>query len=101
MENFTLKGGSATDFRPVFAYVDKLRAEGAFTALRGLLYFTDGMGIYPKKRPPYDTAFLLLEEPPLSMQPPPWCIRLRLDAQTVHRAQAEDWDEEAEELPEL
>ena len=68
MENFQLAGGSATDFRPVFAYVAQLQAQGEFTNLRGLVYFTDGMGIYPKKRPPYDTAFVLLEEPPLSVQ---------------------------------
>ncbi len=63
MDNFQLCGGSATDFRPVFAYVEQLPAQGAFTRLRGLVYFTDGMGIYPKKRPPYDTAFVMMEEP--------------------------------------
>ena len=51
MEDFSLIGGSATDFRPVFDYVERLRAEGAFTSLRGLVYFTDGMGIYPQKTP--------------------------------------------------
>ena len=34
MDDFTLNGGSATDFRPVFEYVDRLRREGAFTSLR-------------------------------------------------------------------
>lgn len=104
MADFTLKGGSATDFRPVFSYVDKLRAEGAFTALRGLIYFTDGMGIYPQKRPPYDTAFVLLEEPPMSMKMPPWAIRLLLDLPTLEKTKAalgDDWEEELEELPEL
>ena len=104
MADFTLKGGSATDFRPVFSYVDRLRAEGAFTALRGLIYFTDGMGIYPKKRPSYDVAFVLLEEPPLSMKMPPWCIRLLLDLPTLEKTKAalgDDWYEELEELPEL
>ena len=41
---------------PVFEHVDRLNAEGAFRHLRGLLYFTDGLGIYPKKRPKYDAA---------------------------------------------
>ena len=50
MEHFELIGQSATDFRPVFEHVDRLNAEGAFRHLRGLLYFTDGLGIYPKKR---------------------------------------------------
>ena len=106
MENFRLAGGSATDFRPVFAYVAQLQAQGEFTNLRGLVYFTDGMGIYPKKRPPYDTAFVLLEEPPLSVQMPPWAIRLVLTAPALEKARQEtqaawtddiDWDE----LPQL
>lgn len=106
MENFRLAGGSATDFRPVFAYVAQLQAQGEFTNLRGLVYFTDGMGIYPKKRPPYETAFVLLEEPPLSVQMPPWAIRLVLTEPALEKARQEtqaawtdeiDWDE----LPQL
>ena len=78
MEHFQLIGGSATDFRPVFQYVEALQKSGAFTSLRGLLYFTDGMGIYPSRRPGYETAFILPEEPPLRMEMPPWIIRLPL-----------------------
>lgn len=89
MDDFTLSGGSATDFRPVFEHVARLRAEGAFTALRGLVYFTDGMGIYPKKRPPYETAFVLLEEPPLSVRMPPWAVRLVLSESGLEKAAAE------------
>ena len=106
MEHFELCGGSATDFRPVFEHVAELQKEGAFTSLRGLIYFTDGMGIYPRKRPPYDVAFVLLEEPPLSVKMPPWAIRLVLDLPGLERAKQEaaeeypdmiDWDE----LPQL
>ena len=89
MEHFQLSGGSATDFRPVFAYVEKLRKEGAFRALRGLVYFTDGMGIYPKRRPAWETAFVLLEEPPLSVEMPPWAIRLVLSLPDLQRAARE------------
>ncbi len=32
-----------------------------FTKLKGLLYFTDGYGRYPLKKPPYDTAFVFLK----------------------------------------
>ena len=104
MEHFDLQGGSATDFRPVFEYVERLRAEGAFTSLRGLIYFTDGMGIYPGKRPPYDVAFVLLEEPPISMKMPPWAIRLVLDAPALEKACREtdlSLDTDINELPEL
>ena len=106
MEHFELCGGSATDFRPVFEHVARLQKEGAFTSLRGLVYFTDGMGVYPKKRPPYETAFVLLEEPPMSVKIPPWAIRLVLDLPGLEKAKQEaaeeypdmiDWDE----LPQL
>ena len=102
MEHFQLTGGSATDFRPVFEHVAKLQEAGAFTSLRGLLYFTDGMGIYPEKRTPYETAFILLGEPPLSVKTPPWAIRLVLEAPDLDRA-AEELPEELDldELPEL
>ena len=106
MDHFQLVGGSATDFRPVFEHVARLQKEGAFTSLRGLVYFTDGMGVYPKKRPPYETAFVLLEEPPMSVKIPPWAIRLVLDLPGLEKAKQEaaeeypdmiDWDE----LPQL
>jgi predicted metal-dependent peptidase len=102
METFQLTGGSATDFRPVFRHVAKLQEAGAFTSLRGLVYFTDGMGIYPEKRTPYETAFILLGEPPLTVKTPPWAIRLVLEAPDLDRA-AEELPEELDlsELPEL
>ncbi len=102
MERFRLTGGSATDFRPVFEHVAKLREAGTFTSLRGLIYFTDGMGIYPEKRTPYETAFILLGEPPLSVKIPPWAICLVLEAPDLDRA-VEQLPEEMDlsELPEL
>ena len=103
MENFELKGGSATDFCPVFEHVALLQKQGAFTNLRGLIYFTDGMGFYPKRRPPYDAAFVLLEEPPMSVHMPPWAIRLVLTIPGLERAakEAAEWEEEKDTMPEL
>ena len=104
MEEFDLVGGSATDFRPVFNRVAQLQKEGAFSNLRGLIYFTDGMGIYPQKRPGWDTAFVLLEEPPIAMKIPPWAIRLVLDTPALERAVKEldlSLDTDLEELPQL
>ena len=104
MESFELLGGSATDFRPVFRRVAELQASGAFTGLRGLLYFTDGMGIYPQKRPPYDTAFVLMEEPPSMFKLPPWAIRLVLGEDALERTAKEldlSLDTDLEELPQL
>ncbi len=79
MEHFELIGQSATDFRPVFAHVQKLLDEGAFRHLRGLLYFTDGLGVYPAKRPPYDAVFVMLAGQGSPERVPPWGIRLLLD----------------------
>lgn len=78
IDRFTIAGGGGTDFRPAFAYVEQLRQQGEFKQLGGLLYFTDGKGIYPKKRPDYKTAFLFLEDYDESAVPP-WAMRLQLE----------------------
>lgn len=105
MEDFRLVGGSATDFRPVFEHVAKLQAQGAFTQLRGLIYFTDGMGAYPKKRPPYEAAFVMLKEPPMAVNVPPWAIKLVLTEDELHQAAVgegwEDYEADLAEMPEL
>ena len=77
LHNFELIGGGGTDFRPAFSYINKLLENGEFQNLKGVLYFTDGKGIYPAKRPPYETAFLFLgeEEHPVV---PAWAMKLIL-----------------------
>ena len=79
MADFAVKGLGGTDFRPVFEYVDDLLRQGAFTRLRGLIYFTDGIGTYPARKPDYETAFAFLRgeaEPPAV---PPWAMRVVLE----------------------
>ena len=61
MKNGKLKGFGSTDFRPVFEYVDELLAKGEFENLKGLIYFTDGYGVYPSRMPGYDTIFAFLD----------------------------------------
>lgn len=78
LEQFELFGGGGTDFRPAFSYVNELLQKGECENLNGLLYFTDGKGIYPKERPAYRTAFLFLEEYDRSAVPP-WAMQLRLE----------------------
>ena len=77
LHNFELIGGGGTDFRPAFSYINKLLENGEFQNLKGVLYFTDGKGIDPAKRPPYETAFLFLgeEEHP---DVPAWAMKLIL-----------------------
>lgn len=79
MNHFELRGGGGTDFQPAFEYVNQLCAEKKFSNLRGLLYFTDGMGTYPARRPAYDTAFLFLGEKFDDANVPPWAMKVVLD----------------------
>ena len=74
-----LTGFGSTDFRPVFAYVDELIKAGEFENLKGLLYFTDGYGVYPKAMPPYDVMFVFLDNGDTGPEVPPWAIKVLLD----------------------
>jgi predicted metal-dependent peptidase len=76
LDEFQVIGFGGTDFRPAFAYVDKLVNEKVFKKLKGLLYFTDGYGTYPASRPSYQTAFVFFEENYYDRQVPPWAIKL-------------------------
>lgn len=82
--DFAIQGGGGTDFRPAFAYVNQLMAEGEFENLCGLLYFTDGKGIYPEKKPVYQTAFLFMEDYE-EEKVPAWAIRMRLEREEFDR----------------
>ena len=53
LKNMKLCGFGGTDFRPVFNAVNDLIEEKEFTNLKGLIYFTDGYGVFPKNMPPY------------------------------------------------
>lgn len=78
-----LNGFGATDFRPVFSYVEKLRAEGEFDNLKGLIYFTDGYGIYPERMPDYDVIFAFLDEDENRAPVPPWSMKVILESEEL------------------
>jgi predicted metal-dependent peptidase len=83
VRNMKIRGAGGTDFRPVFEYVNKLIKEKEFTNLKGLIYFTDGYGVFPKCMPDYKTAFVFVRgevDPP---DTPPWAIRLILDKEDL------------------
>lgn len=75
---FEIKGGGNTDFRPPFKYIDSLIEDGKIKNPGGVLYFTDGEGVYPKKRPGYRTAFIFMQDFD-ETQVPPWAMRIRVD----------------------
>ena len=78
-----LTGFGSTDFRPVFAYVENLQEKQEFDNLKGLLYFTDGYGIYPERMPDYDVAFVFLQEDENAPKTPPWAIKIVLDEEEL------------------
>ncbi|MCR5203363.1 MAG: VWA-like domain-containing protein, partial [Lachnospiraceae bacterium] len=83
LENMTLKGFGGTDFRPVFHYVDELVKNKEFTNLKGLIYFTDGYGVFPKRQPDYNTAFVFVEDEYGIPEVPVWAIKLVLQSDEV------------------
>ena len=86
ISTMSIRGLGGTDFRPVFDLVDSLIEDGEFTDLRGLLYFTDGRGTYPARRPGYETAFVFLDNEYNQPEVPPWAIRLVLQDEDIYRS---------------
>ena len=83
MEHFTVRGFGGTDFRPAFVRVQELLQRGCFTRLRGLIYFTDGYGTFPVKKPPYETAFVFMKNDYRDVDVPPWAIKLIIDPEEL------------------
>ena len=79
-DQFRVQGGYGTDFRPVFSYVEELRKRGELRDLKGLMYFTDGFGTYPKKPTDYDTVFVFYGDGDKEEEKvPDWALKLYLD----------------------
>ncbi len=60
--NLEIKGLGGTDFRPVFEMMEQKLEEDEVDAWEALVYFTDGQGEFPREAPPWDTAFVFLDE---------------------------------------
>lgn len=83
IRNLEFKGFGGTDFRPVFEYVNTMIDAGEFDDLKGLIYFTDGNGTYPKRRPPYETAFIFVDDDEFEYQVPSWAMKLVLETSDI------------------
>lgn len=81
--SFTVRGSGGTDFRPAFDYVETLQRAGELHDLKGLLYFTDGFGTYPARKPPYETAFVFFCDDYTAPTVPAWAIRVVLGAEEL------------------
>jgi predicted metal-dependent peptidase len=78
-----LRGFGGTDFRSVFDYVEILQEQGEFENLKGLIYFTDGFGIYPEKMPDYDVIFAFLNEDENRAAVPSWAMKVVMESSEV------------------
>lgn len=83
MQEFSIIGQGGTDFRPAFEYVNQMLGRGELHRLKGLLYFTDGEGIYPVKRPVYDTAFVFVKEQYTDISVPAWAMKVILEPEQL------------------
>jgi predicted metal-dependent peptidase len=81
IDDLSITGFGGTDFRPVFERVDELRRSGELIRLRGLLYFTDGYGVYPRQMPDYLAAFVFMKYRYDDIDLPSWALKLVLDAE--------------------
>ncbi|KIR01220.1 hypothetical protein P261_00034 [Lachnospiraceae bacterium TWA4] len=75
IKKLTIKGYGGTDFRPVFDYIKDLKLKN----LKGLIYFTDGYGMFPTKNPDYKVAFVLPETEFAPLDLPVWATRITID----------------------
>jgi hypothetical protein len=78
IRDLEIAGEGGTDFRPAFAYIETLRREGEWNRLRGILYFTDGQGIYPAEAPEYETVFVFAKGRYDDIDTPAWAHKLVL-----------------------
>ncbi len=69
----------------MFAYVDDAVERGELANLGGLIYFTDGQGTYPARKPDYDTAFVFVDDASAAASPhvPAWAMKVELNEETV------------------
>lgn len=83
LKTMKIHGLGGTDFRPVFEFTQKLIDEKEFTNLKGLIYFTDGYGTFPAKKPDFDAAFVFIDDEYNNPDVPPWAIKLVLQKDEI------------------
>ncbi len=83
LKTMELRGFGGTDFRPVFQLVDRLRREGSLPEVQGLIYLTDGDGLYPERMPDYPAAFVFIDGAYYAPHVPPWAIKLILQREDI------------------
>ena len=86
LEGFVVRGFGGTDFRPAFDYVQMIRNRGELSDLKGMIYFTDGIGSFPEKPPDFDAAFVFVDDGSRELPPvPPWAMKVVIDERDIER----------------
>ena len=79
IKNLTLNGFGGTDFRPVFQYVSEIYEKSNQNEINGLIYFTDGEGVYPKQMPKFKSVFVINDSCFDKTKMPLWATPLFID----------------------
>lgn len=83
IDTMTLKGFGGNNEIALFSYVDELVRQREFSNLKGMIYLTDGYGIFPDKKPNYEVAFVFINDRYEIPEVPPWVIRLVLQKDEI------------------
>lgn len=83
MKHLVIRGRGGTNFKEGIAYVEKLVRDGEFRNLKGVLYFTDGYGEFPPKKPCFETAFIFVKEDYTDIKVPPWAMKVILEPDDI------------------
>ena len=81
MKHLVIRGG--TNFKAGISYVEKLVQDGEFRNLKGVLYFTDGYGEFPAKKPGFETAFIFVKEDYTDIKVPAWAMKVILEPDDI------------------
>ena len=83
MKHLVIRGRGGTNFKEGIAYVERLVRDGEFRNLKGVLYFTDGYGEFPPKKPGFETAFIFVKEDYTDIKVPPWAMKVILEPDDI------------------
>lgn len=76
LRTLTIRGRGGTDFCPALEYVEKQQKDGSLINLKGVLYFTDGEGTFPERKPPFEVAFVYVGEEAFRAKVPAWALKV-------------------------
>lgn len=83
-KGYNIKGLGGTNFIPVFNYIDNLLTTGRIKRVRGLLFFSDGYGDFPKYPPAYETVFIFPPNGYINTEIPKWITKVILTDEDIH-----------------